>query len=268
MGLYRLYSFAGAVLPDAFSEFQADTPEAWDGLVERVGGGPAFDTLGTDTAPLLAPYGLVYRSLFTAASLGALEASLATWRALVGQRGVLTRRLISAATYYWTWARLMQVRYQVEPRHGFGGWAPVEWRFLVLSEFWQAASTSTVSYALDATPKTCAVSNVGNAVVRDCVLKITAVSSPITALGIAILGVAGMTYSGTIAAGDYLEIDCGARTVRNGAGADMYGSFTLTSNHKSEDWLPLPAGATNVYVSKAGGSSASTAAFTWYAKYA
>lgn len=267
MGLYRLYSFSSAVFPDARSEFQADTPEAWDGLVARLGGGPAFDTLGTDRAPLLAPYSLVYRSVFAASSLGALEPSIATWRAFVGRRATLTKRLISAATYYDVAARLTQMRYQVEPAHGFGVWVPMEWRFLVLSEFWQAQASSFVSYTINATPKVCAVSNAGNAVIRDCVVRVTPDASNITALTIGITGVAEMTYSGTIPVGDYLEIDCGARTVRNGAGTDLYASFALTSNHKSEDWLPLLAGSTDVNVTKTGGSSSSTVTFTRYARY-
>lgn len=266
--MYRLYSFAGVTLPDARSEYQADTPSAVASMVAVAGGGSGFDTLGSAAAGLAAPYELRYRSVITAASLTALETAVAAQRALVGTRGTLRKRLASAATYYDVTARLLDVRMGIEPRHSHGNFLPVEWRFLVLDEFWRSSAAQTNGFTLNATPKACELTNSGNAPVRDVVVTFTPVGSDITVLEVEIAGVAHWQYTGTIAVGDELTVDCGARRVYNKALTDLYANFALESDHASEDWLPLAASATTtVNVTRTGGSTLSTASFLRYHKY-
>ena len=266
--MYRLYQFGSMVLPDARSEFDGSTAEAWNGALALPGGAVGFDPLGAAAAPLRTPYELRYSAIVSGASLSALETTLAGWRALVGTRAVLQRKALGTAAYQWVYARLLELKLDTRPKHSLGRWQPVEWRFQVLDEFWRHATVQTNSFTLNASPKSCAVVNSGNAPVRDLVLTITADTSDITALTVAITGVAEWTFSGTIAVGaKALVISCGARTVLNN-GVNAYGSFALTTNHKSNDWLPLPAGATTtVVVTKTGGSATSTAVFDRYYKY-
>lgn len=265
--MYRLYSFDGVTLPDARSEFDGDTAQAWLGAVALPGGAQAFDSLGSAQAPLVAPYLLEYSSVVSAASLATLESTMSAWHAKVGVRGLLRRRLLSAATYQDITARLVEITAPIRPSATHGKQIKPTWRFQVLDEFWRSSSIQTDSFTLNAVPKACVTGNSGNAVVRDCVLTVTALISMITQLTVAISGVAEWTFTGNIATGTALVVDCGARTVRNN-GADAFSGFTLTSNHKSPDWLPLPPGGfTTVNVSRTGGGTTSTAEFARYFKY-
>lgn len=264
--MYRLYSFDGVTLPDARSEFDGDTAQAWLGAVALPGGALAFDSLGSGRAPLVAPYVLEYSSVVSAASLGSLESTLSTWRGKVGTRGLLRRRLLSAATYQDITARLVEITMPVRPAATHGKQLKLIWRFQVLEESWRASSATTSSNTLGASPKTIALGNSGNAVVRDMVVTITPKTADITALTVAISGTAEWTFSGTIVMNKSLVVDCGARTVRND-GVDAYSSFALTANHKSSDWLPLAPGLSSVVVTKTGGSTDGNALFSYYFRY-
>lgn len=266
--MYRLYSFDGVTLPDARSEFEAGTAEAWNGAIALPGGASAFDSLGAAQAPLVAPYQIKYSSMVSNSSLATLETTLEAWRAKVGVRGLLRRRLLSAATYHDITARLLSIDMDVRARATHGKLIPVQWRWLVLDEFWRKSTLQTNSFTLNATPKACAVTNSGNAPVRDLVLTLTPDTSAFTAIEVEVAGLAHWTYTGTLAVGDALYVDCGARRVYNKANSDLYANFELESDHASEDWLPLAANATvTVNVTKTGGSTLSTAKFEWYFKY-
>ncbi len=264
--MYRLYSFDGVTLPDARSEFDSRTAQAWQGAVALPGGAMAFDSLGSGRAPMVAPYSIEYSSVVSAGSLGSLEATIITWRGQVGKRGLLRRRLLSAATYQDIDARLMEIVMPVRPSATHGRQLKLTWRFQVLAESWRASSATTSSNTLDTSPKTIALGNSGNAVVRDCVITITPKTSDITALTVAISGTAEWTFSGTIVAGKSLVVDCGARTVRND-GVDAYSSWALTANHKTVDWLPLAPGSVSVAITKTGGGTDANALFSYYYRY-
>lgn len=266
--MYRLYSFDGVTLPDARSDFDASTAQAWNGALALPGGSSAFDSHGSARAPLLAPYMLQYSSTVSASSLSSLETTLAAWRAKVGVRGTLRRRLLSAATYHDITARLVDVQMNVRPAATHGRMVPVRWRWQVLEEYWKASSVTSSPFTLNASPKSCAIVNLGSAVIRDALAVFSPAVSAFTVIDVAISGVAHWTYTGTIAVGDALYVDCGSRRVYNKAGTDLYSGFKLESNHASEDWLPLAASATTtVAVTKTGGSTASTATFDYYIKH-
>lgn len=266
--MHRLYSFANTTLPVGRSEYQADTPSAVASMVATAGGGPGFDTLGSGVARLRAPYELRYRAVMTASSLTSLESTVATWRALVGTRGKLRKRLASGATYYDITARLLDLRLDIQPRHSHGKFLPAEWRFLVLDEFWRAALASSTTRALTTNPISFSVTNAGNAIVRDAVITFDPVDTKLTAVAItAFGGTYDIGYTGDISVGDSITIDCGARRVYNKALADQYANFALNAKHVQEDWLGILTGARTLTVSKSGGSANSTVNVTFYSKY-
>lgn len=265
--MYRLYSFDGVALPDMRSEFEAGSAPAWNGAVALPGGGVAFDSLGAQQAPLMAPTIVRYSSLIKD-SLVNLENTLLGWRQRVGQRATLRRRLLSAATYTDVTARLLGVSMDVQSAHSHGKGLLVEWRFQILEEFWRAVSLTTSTHDLDTSAVAISVNNPGNAPVRDCKIVISCNGkTDLTAVTVKIENVAEWTFSGTLTETDKLIVDCGQRTV-TGPSGDAYGQFALTSNHKSNDWLPLAAGGlSSVVVTRTGGNVADTISFQRYAKY-
>lgn len=264
--MYYLYSFGSNILPQAQANFDSSTPAAVNPMLLTIGGG--FDVLGTASAPLATPYTISHSGLLRASSLANLKTLLDGWRAAVGSRGTLTRRTFgSSPTSQTVSARLIQVQTQTEPVHQFGVFQPATFLFATSDEFWRASSSSSASVALDASPKTLTVTTTGNAPVRDAVVTITAQTSAITVVTVAISGVAEWTYTGSIAAAAALVVDCGARTVRSGAGVDLYSGFALGNNHASDQWLPLVVGANTVTITKTGGGATSTCAVAYYQKY-
>jgi hypothetical protein len=111
-------------------------------------------------------------------------------------------------------------------------------------------------YVLNSTPKAVIVTNGGNALATRVILSITAGSAPITALAIA-SGLHSVTYTGTIAAGKTLVLDCGAWSILND-GVDAYALFARSSAHASPYWFALTPGANTVTVARVGGATDST----------
>ena len=264
--MYYLYSFGSNILPQARASYDSSTPAALNPMLATIGGG--YDVLSAASALLATPYTISHTGLLRAANITALATLLDGWRAAVGSRGTLTRRTFESSPVSQTVsARLIQVQTQTEPVHKFGVFQPATFLFSTTDEFWQAIIASSAPVALDASPKTLTVTTTGNAPVRDAVVTITAQTSAITAVTVAISGVAEWTYSGSIAATESLVVDCGARTVRTGAGADVYSDFALGNNHASADWLPLAVGENTVTITKTGGGATSTCAVTYSQKY-
>lgn len=266
--MYRLYSFDGVTLPDARSEFDGDTAQAWLGAVALPGGTRAFDSLGSGQAPLVTPYLLEYSSVVSASSLATLESTVSAWRAKTGVRGLLRRRVLSAATYQDITARLVEITMPIRPTATHGKQIKLTWRFQVLDEFWRHASKTSTSATLDSNPKTFDVVNAGNAIIRDCIFTITAGSADITAMTFNMVsGTYNWNYNGTIPAGTSIIVDAGARRVRSNAGVDQYANFVLNSGHVWEDWIGIPNGTRTVVIAKNGGSTNSTVVMEYYSKY-
>jgi hypothetical protein len=90
--------------------------------------------------------------------------------------------------------------------------------------------------------------------VRDTVITIRAVGTPITELGVSLAGKFDWHWTGSLAVGKDLIIDCGTKRITND-GADAYAGFALQAGHADNDWLPLDVGVSTISVHLTGGAS-------------
>lgn len=251
-----------AVFPGAgwMQDANTDQPEA--GTV-RVLGGALFDAHGAGRAPLAwQPISLT--CIAVADDEPALGSLLDGWRALIGTRSNLWAVAKADGSLRWRLARLTGLRSTLgidNERHG-----EVSFVFEPLTG-WRAQTATTTNSALDASPKTVTVANGGNLRVDDAVVTVTASGSPITALTVAISGVSEITWTGTLAVGQSLVIDCGTQSVLNN-GVAAYSALSRTANHKVPELLRLEPGNNAVVVTRTGGDNASTISIAHYGGWA
>jgi hypothetical protein len=219
-------------------------------------GGRVYDGLGGEQAARAATHIRLRGTLLgaTPEELDAAYDDLRRWR---GRRDQLWRRRADGSEQ-WCLARLLEVKATRQAQH----WRhlEVDLEFLMLSPVWYGDSHGQPPeqpVILDVSPKTVTMHNGGNAPVANAVLTLTAQGGTITEVTIAVLGVSEMRWNGTLSVGQQLVIDCGARSVKK-AGSDAYGGFSLTENHRIDDWLRLMPGDNPVEVELTGGGSTST----------
>ena len=253
--MYRLLSFDGVTLPVARSVFEGGPGPGVAGAVMLPGGG-AWDGWGSGNSRS-GPYQIGYSCVAEGASISALRTTLDAIRAKAGERGTLTRRLIGGSEDHTVTARLLSVEISTKPEHSLTArpHQPLTLTWEVLSSVWSGAD-GTVSGSLDSSPKNVTVANDGNIPVEDAVVTITAAGSAITSCTVAVSGISSWTYSGSIAVGESLVVDCGAMSVQNN-GSDDYDNFALDGGHVIDAWLRLEAGNNTVAISRTGGSAAS-----------
>ena len=224
------------------------------GLVALPGGG-VHDPYGADRAPVSLPYRLVIQADVVAADMAAMRTALYGLRALHGQRARLYRTPDDGALdSEWCWARLENLRVTRRTDNLLD--QPVTLEFAVLSHPWSGAD-QTIDTVLDVTPKSIVCANAGNARVRDIVLSVTARTSAITVLEVVAdtpTGWMQWAWTGTLAVGSTLEVDCGAQTVRVN-GADDYGAWARNPLHGVAEWLRFDPGNTTVTVERTGGGA-------------
>ncbi len=220
------------------------------GLVALPGGG-SFDAWGSERARLR-PQEITVGGYWSAATVAAMEAKLANLKALEGVRSKLWRS--NGVSQQWRYARLMQV--DSPASEGTPTIDEISLIFEAPAAPWYGTAHDDLT-TLDTSPKAITVTNGGNARVTNPILTLTAGSAPITAVTIAVTGVSQIKWTGTLAAGKSLVIDCGARSVKND-GANAYSGFTLETGHTIDDWLRLGPGNTAVIVTITGGSTDST----------
>lgn len=222
----------------------------------RLPGGGAYDWRGSDRARRETET-MRLKGVWVAASIAAMETKLAALRALVGTRDRLWRS--NGTTQHWRVARLLEMRSDLGA--GLAVDALLEFTFEALPGPWNGTAR-TVNATLDASPKTAACTNSGNLRVADPVVTVTAAGSPITVVRVRVAGVTDVQWTGSLAVGQSLVIDCGARTVRAG-GADAYAGLSHLSGQTVSDWLRLEPGSNSVLVYRTGGSAASTVQITY-----
>ena len=257
---YILYQFDSLDVPGTGANYASHeiTPgEAQSGLVS-LPSGLMYDSLGSEWARSSAPTVRATGRL-VAATAADLKTALDNWLAKRGKRATLTRKS-DGGTVHSTTARLLSVRAPREP--GFRLFVPVELTFELLSLPWDGTSHAD-STVLNTSPKTVTVTNNGNARVTDPVITITAGSTAITVVTVAVSGVSSWTYTGTIASTKALVVDCGALSVKND-GANAYSGFALNAGHVVDDWIRLEPGNTSVVVTLTGGSTDSSIKFEFY----
>lgn len=224
-------------------------------LVALPGGG-AYDWRGADQAPM-APEVLRARGVWVANSVTDMETKLAALKALCGRRDRLWRS--NGTTQHWRMARLLEVKSDLEA--GLAADALMELLFEAMPGPWSGVAR-TVNTSLDSSPKTVPCTNGGNRRITNAVVTITAAGTAITTARVRVSGVSDFQWQGSLAVGQSLVIDCGARTIRNN-GVNAYSGLSYLSGHVVSDWLRLEPGANSVEVYRTGGSVASTVQITF-----
>lgn len=272
---YRIFRFGTLTLPVLEASHEVGAGASKASIIETPSG--QVDLLGTERAArTMHTISYECRIYGTETSI---QAQLGALKALRGTADRLYRRNADR-TIHWTWARLDSVNATHGSRNGRN--MGVMLNFIILSQTWNGdnhdggwvlddgeyldyglyLNSADFYWMLNTSPRTVTVTNGGNATARSCIVTVTAGSAAITALRMQFTGV-DVNWSGTLASGDKLVIDCGARTVTND-GVDAYSGFVLGAGHVNEDWLPLAPGATDVTVTKTGGSTDSYILFEFY----
>ena len=216
----------------------------------RLPGGNVWDALQSGAA-CPGSQTIQLKGAWVAASAAALDEKLDDLNALVGQRSYLWITNDGGTTTRKRLARLLNVRAPVAP--GSALWAPFELTFELAPGLWSGTAHTLESTTLDTTPKNVTTTNAGNARVRDAVITVTAVGTAITELGVSIAGKSDWHWTGTLAVGKSLVIDCGAKRVTND-GTDAYAGFALQAGQAGSDWLPIGAGLNTIAVHRTGGA--------------
>ena len=278
--MYWLTRFGLTPLSQYDVQFSNATAPADIATVGLVGGG-VYDAYGTGAARQKYPFQMRYQCTAVGPTESVARDQINALKALIGSRAKLWRTEAGATIpkAHWCWARLADVddsmraqmpNWIVPVTLGFtimGPWKGLQHRdgwYFDSGQFFDAglAFDSNEKTVLGANPRTVVVDNNGNLPVRDAVLWITAGTAAITALKIGIAGVTEFEYTGTIAAGTRLTIDCENKNVLNGT-APGWADLALTANHKIADWLVLQPGNNDVVVTRTGGNTDSTIEFRY-----
>lgn len=96
-------------------------------------------------------------------------------------------------------------------------------------------------------PLTITLNNGGNALVTDAIITITAGGVSITDVSIVKAGETDLQFTGIVAPGTALVIDCGAMSVLNN-GVDAYADLELDTGHTISEWLRLAPGDNTILI--------------------
>ena len=201
-----------------------------------------------------------------------VQTQLDALRALRGKRYKLWARTYGDEVRF-LWARLRRVDYRRTNRNFNSQPVSLTWR--VGNQHWRGHDHTDwdldegyylddglyldddgYTFTLNTAPKFVTVTHGGNRATQDVRFTITAGAAPITVLTIS-CGDAEFTYTGTVAVGDQLVIDCGEQSVLND-GVDAYAGFSLGASHGIEEWILLEPGANEIEIARTGGSTNST----------
>lgn len=268
---YSFERFGVITLPEYNREMNMAPVAAVQRIVATAAG--AFDADGSGRAGQQFPHPLTVEAIVFEEAAADLRVALDALRAAVGTRAWLLRRADDDDTIHRALCRLasMEVQRSYEQRRAY---QPVTLQFLQLSawqggggeawtlddgEFFDDAlwfDAAQYTWSIGTSPTTETISNNGNLPVTDAIFTITAGSS---ALSNPILTGGGMDlrYTGTIAAGEALAIDCGALSVLND-GANAYSTFALGANHTLETWCSLAPGDTDITLTVTGTTTGAT----------
>lgn len=272
---YKLERFGATLLP-----FVNPTPDVGTGPsrenVLELPDGSLYNMAGARAARAKTVIPLQATLLGTKA---ALDSAYDDLRALRGTQAKLWRRRADNSLQ-WCLAVMMSI--QARPDYRIPHKLDIDISFLMLSPHWYGlrhdggwylddgeyfddglALDSTETTTLDSSPKTITLPNDGNRELTNVLATITAGSAAITALTIEISGLVDLEYSNTVAAGQSLVIDAGARSVLNN-GVDAYADLALGSGHATGKWLELEPGDNDLVVTLTGGSTDSTITFEYY----
>lgn len=242
--MYKLTTFAGVTLPTARPSHTAGTAQSELRMLQTMGG--VYDGWGTERARALLPLELRYECMALGATAAALKTTLDALRALRGVQGSLVRSSFTTpAVTHWATARLTQVEYGTEARHGHGLYQPLTLTWLV-STLWHGTAHGGVfeedAEDLPVGESNLTLANGGNVYTDDVVITLDPGLADVTGLTIE-TGSCHLVYDAEIKVGDLLVIDCSpARLSVTNGGVPAWADLTLGANHASEAWLRLAPG--------------------------
>jgi len=181
-----------------------------------------------------------------------------------GVRGALVRKRFDDDVREQKTARLLAIGWRQTGQAGHLI-AEVECTFETLDDAWRLETAATATASPTAGVLTALnPDNGGEATILDAVLTVECTSGTITQLDIdANVGI-DLVWTGSLATGETLTMDCGAQTVQVD-GVDSYSGFALGSGHTVAGWLLLEPGLTPLTVLCAGGAADVT--ITYYPKF-
>lgn len=244
---YKLTKFDNVNLPTYNRESGLDTAPGLDGFIGTVLGG--YDSYRSDMAPAATPYTLTVRGIVSMETDADQRAAVDGLRALGRRRAALIRQADDDESEQFCYARLQQVTHRRIT--GVNGYQVLELAFLIESGWYEEKAVQYEN--LSGSPFALVVENAGNRMVNDAVLVVTAGSSAITAVTITTTNGTHLIWSGTLSAGDELELDCGAKSITND-GANAYSGLTYGSNHEIDDWLRIEGNMTITITYTGGGT--------------
>jgi hypothetical protein len=289
MAVYQIFQFDDVVLPLYNPEATHDAGPTASSLRESIGG--VFDVYGprrrqpsrlgvqvsgiyasseSDFVLLASHDGTIIVDhqgdfMATATAQGYLRRQVDAIRAKQGVRGTLYRRRWDDGVVQWKSARLLAVRERGSAAQR-ARYATIDLEFETPMAAWRAATSSASHALISGHAVGLNVTADGNAPISDAIITVTATGA-ISALAVkGLSGGAGidLRYTGSIDAGQTLQIDCGAQSVSLN-GAPAYSGFSLGSGHTAPGWLPMVEGITPLVVESNGGSGAVT--ITWYEQW-
>lgn len=278
-----LTRFGSIYLPQYDVNFNAGTAPAQLAVTQLYGGG-IFDTHGLGRSPQRYPKLITYPCTVVGSSTLEARTAIRQLRAAIGTRQKLWRSSVVDEEAQWCRARLVDVDATMKSKMP-------RWHVPVTLTFAQLAGWNGVHhsggvvfgqdgaffgdglffgeddiYALDGTEEVdqnITLSNGGNLPVTGVKIYVVAGSAAITALTIKVTGVSYLRYTGTVAVGKTLYLDCDIKKITND-GANAYANLALTAEHYIADWLVLQPGDNTVVVNRTGGGTGSTVEFQFY----
>lgn len=247
---YKLTTFNNVALPGYNRESALDTAPGLDGFIGTVLGG--YDSYRSDMAPMATPYTLTVRGIVSMETDADQRAAVDGLRALGRRRAALIREADDDESEQFCYARLQQVNHRRIT--GVNGYQVLELAFLIESGWYEENDVQNEN--LSGSPFSLVVENAGNRMVNDAILTVTAGDAAITAVTITTLNGTHLIWTGTLAAGDELEFDCGAKGITND-GANAYSGLSYGSNHEIDDWLRIE-GSMTITITYTGGGTGPT----------
>jgi hypothetical protein len=238
--MFQLYMFGSTLLPTAAAEF-GDDATATSGAVSTIGGG-AYNAYGAETVQPSLPFTLTYTGLISGASLDAVRTESDALRGLVGTKATLYKRAV-AGDYNLIQCQARAVAFKpLQPGQPIGNHQRIEIQFACLTRWESSPLTgSTVSLPVGGLTTTIMLDHSGGTREQpDVLMTLTAGSAAITMFGIDLPAThCSWRWTGTLAAGKSLVIDCGAMSILND-GVGSWAGMTMTGNHATAYWLVVP----------------------------
>lgn len=258
---YVIYSFDGVSVPTYLQDGDQQNIGTGAALTNfvQLASGNFFDNYGSGRSPR-GIRSITKTGYIWGATAADTKDTLDTWRSKIGVRAKLYVQY-DDATQRWQWARLENVS---SPRRGSdkGDWIAVDFTWVTADQWWRGTAHPTggwvwgdstwtfgdgtatfgedyQTFTLDANPDSFTLSNGGNIDTNNLRMSIIP-SEAMSFLSISnYTNAAVIGYTGTVAAGQELIIDCGAMSVTLN-GNDAFSSFYKL--HTAAPWMPLSPG--------------------------